>query len=180
MREVVLQMTVSLDGFVAGPNGPGDLSVGDELPEVRAWKVGRLRRAGTHIVGRVTYEQMAAHWPTATDEYAPFMNTLPKVVFSRTLETAGWPETRIATGPLADEIAALRDEPGGEIVAHGGAAFVQELSRQHLIDEYRLVICPVALGRGLPMFKDLVSPLRLELVEASTFADGTAIHVYRA
>ena len=179
MRPVVLQMTMSLDAYVAGPKGEADLAVGAELAEVTAWKVAHLCDVTTHIMGRVTYLQMAAHWPHATDDYARFMNTIPKVVFSTTLETASWPETRIASGEVADEIAALRAEPGGEIMAHGGAAFVQELSRRRLIDEYRLVISPVAIGRGLPLFKDLPAPLRLTLVESNTYSDGTAIHVYR-
>jgi dihydrofolate reductase len=82
-------------------------------------------------------------------------------------------------GDLAEEIGALRNESGGEIMAHGGAAFVQALSRLSLIDEYRLVTLPVAVGSGLPLFKDLTKPLRVDLAEAKTFPDGTAIHVYR-
>ncbi|MFZ0185456.1 MAG: dihydrofolate reductase family protein [Streptosporangiaceae bacterium] len=78
-----------------------------------------------------------------------------------------------------EEIAALKSESGGEVMAHGGAAFVQALSRGGLIDEYRLVILPVALGSGLPLFKDLAKPLRVDLVEAKSFPDGTVIHVYQ-
>jgi dihydrofolate reductase len=179
MRPVVLQMGVTLDGYVAGPGGGGDWGLPDEHPDVRAWKVASLSRTGTHIMGRVTYEQMATHWPNATGDYAAFMNDLPKVVFSKTLPAAEWAGSRIARGDLTEEIAALKSEPGGEIMAHGGAAFVQALSRHGLIDEYRLVILPVALGNGLPLFKDLPKPLRLDLAEASTFPDGTAIHVYQ-
>jgi dihydrofolate reductase len=86
---------------------------------------------------------------------------------------------RIARGDLAAEIAALKAEPGGDIMAHGGAAFVQALSRHGLIDEYRLVILPVALGAGLPLFKDLPRPLRLDLTETRSFPGGTIINVYR-
>jgi dihydrofolate reductase len=110
------------------------------------------------------------------------MNTLPKVIFSKTLPAAGWARSRIARGDLTEEIAALKSESDaevGEVMAHGGAAFVQSLSRFGLIDEYRLVIRPVALGAGLPLFKDLVKPLRMDLAEARTFPDGTAIHVYQ-
>ncbi|MGH3205374.1 MAG: dihydrofolate reductase family protein [Streptosporangiaceae bacterium] len=176
MRPVVLQMGVTLDGYVAGQ---GDWGLPPEHPDVQAWKVASLQRVGTHIMGRVTYEQMASYWPNAAGQYADFMNTLPKVVFSATLEAAGWPGSRVARGDLTEEIAALKSEPGGEIMAHGGAAFVQALSRHRLIDEYRLVILPVALGGGLPLFKDLPKPLRLDLTEARTFPDGTAIHVYQ-
>ena len=107
------------------------------------------------------------------------MNALPKVVFSRTLPAAAWAGARIARGDLTAEIAALKREPGGEVMAHGGAAFVQSLSSHGLIDEYRLVILPVALGSGLPLFKDLAKPLRKDLAEARSFPDGTAIHVYQ-
>jgi dihydrofolate reductase len=172
MRRVVLQMGVTLDGYVTGPGGEGDWGLPPEHPDVRAWKVASLRQAGTHIMGRVTYEQMAEHWPTATGDYAAFMNDLPKVVFSKKLPTAEWAGSRIARGDLAEEIAALKSEPGGEIMAHGGAAFVQALSRFGLIDEYRLVILPVALGNGLPLFKDLARPLRVDLVEARSFLMG--------
>ena len=180
MRQVVLQMGVTLDGYVAGRGGEGDWGLPSEHPDVRAWKVASLRKAGTHIMGRVTYEQMAEHWPDATGDYAAFMNNLPKVVFSKTLPAASWAGSRIARGDLAEEIAALKSAPGGGIImAHGGAAFVQALSRLGLIDEYRLVILPVALGTGLPLFKDLAKPLRVDLAEAKSFPDGTVIHVYR-
>jgi dihydrofolate reductase len=179
VRRVVLQMGVTVDGYVAGPGGEGDWGLPAEHPEVRAWKVASLRQAGTHIMGRVTYDQMAAHWPGASGDYAAFMNNLPKVVFSKTLPTADWAGSRIARADLAEEIAALKSESGGEIMAHGGAAFVQALSRLGLIDEYRLVILPVALGNGLPLFKDLDKPLRVDLAEARSFPDGTVIHVYQ-
>jgi dihydrofolate reductase len=180
MTTLVLQMGVTLDGYVAGPGGEGDWGLPAEHPDVRAWKVASLRQVGTHIMGRVTYEQMAGYWPTAAGDYAEFMNTLPKVVFSKTLPAAEWAGSRIARGDLAEQIAALKSESGGDIImAHGGAAFVQALSRAGLIDEYRLVILPVALRNGLPLFKDLAKPLRMGLAEAKSFPDGTAIHVYQ-
>jgi dihydrofolate reductase len=179
MRPLVLQMGVTLDGYVAGPGGEGDWRLPPEHPDVHAWKIASLRRAGTHIMGRVTYKQMAGHWPNAHGDYAAFMNNLPKVVFSKTLPEAEWAGSRIARGDLAEEIAVLKGESGGEIMVHGGAAFVQALSRLSLIDEYRLVILPVALGNGLPLFKDLAKPLRVDLAEARSFPDGTVIHVYR-
>jgi dihydrofolate reductase len=173
MRPVVLQMGVTVDGYVAGPGGEGDWGLQPEHPDVRAWKVASLRQTGTHIMGRVTYEQMAGHWPTASGDYADFMNDLPKVVFSTTLPAAEWASSRIARGDLAAEIAALKSEPGSDIImAHGGAAFVQALSRLGLIDEYRLVILPVALGNGLQLFKDLARPLRVDLAEAKSFLTG--------
>jgi dihydrofolate reductase len=176
MRKVVLMMSVSIDGFVAGPHGhAGALPEPDEL---KRWKLERVGRAGTHIMGRVTYEEMAAHWPSSADAYAAPMNEIRKVVFSKTLAAATWPESTIARGELADEIATLRRQPGGEIIAWGGASFAQSLSRAGLVDEYVLVIQPVAFGSGLPMFRDLPEALRLKLLEAQTFDTGTALHIY--
>ncbi len=107
------------------------------------------------------------------------MNEIPKVVFSKTLQTADWPESRIASGDLVEEITALKREPGNDLIADGGATFARALSRKRLIDEYRLMIQPVALGAGLPLFDGLRRPLHLELVEANTYPAGVAIHVYR-
>jgi dihydrofolate reductase len=181
MRRVLLQMGVSLDGMVAGgPQGTARAGQPEENEAVTAWKVESLGQVGTHIMGRVTYEEMAAHWPhNGPAEYANPMNNIPKVVFSATLEKAEWNESRIARGDLAQEIGRLKNEPGKDIMVHGGASFVQALSRLGLIDEYRLVVRPVALGSGMPLFKDLREPLHLRLVESNPFADGTVIQVYQ-
>jgi dihydrofolate reductase len=177
VRRVVLMMSVSVDGFVVGPHAhAGEFPEPDEL---KRWKLERIRRAGTHIMGRVTYEEMAAHWPTSTDDYAAPMNQIPKVVFSNTLDEATWTKSSIARGDIHDEIATLRRQPGGDIIAWGGASFAQSLSRAGLIDEYVLVIHPVAFGSGLPMFRDLPEALQLELLQAQTFDTGTVLHVYR-
>jgi dihydrofolate reductase len=121
---------------------------------------------------------VAGFWPTSTDEYAARMNEIPKVVFSKTLEDAKWPESTIAHGNLAEEIAALKRQPGGEIVAWGGASFAQALSREGLVDEYVLVTRPLAYGGGQPMFRDLAAPLEFELIEARTFG-SSVVHIYR-
>jgi dihydrofolate reductase len=97
---------------------------------------------------------------------------------SRRLGEATWPESSVARGDLADEIASLRRQPGGEIIAWGGAGFAQSLSRAGLVDQYVLVVHPVAFGGGLPMFRDLPNALRLNLLEARTFDTGTMLHVY--
>jgi dihydrofolate reductase len=169
-------MSVSVDGYVAGPHGhAGAIPEPDEL---QRWKLDRIRRAGTHIMGRVTYQEMAGHWPASSDDYAAPMNQIPKVVFSKTLGEATWAGSSIARGDLTGEIAALRRQPGGEIIAWGGANFAQSLSQAGLVDEYVLVIQPVAFGSGLPLFADLPGALRLELTEATTF-DNTALHIYQ-
>jgi dihydrofolate reductase len=179
MRPVVLQMGITLDGFVHGAKGYEDWQLPPEEEKVVAWKVASLREAGTHIMGRATYEAMSAVWPNETGVYADVMNEIPKVVFSRTLSRADWPTSRIASGDLAEEIDRLKQEPGGVILAHGGATFVDALISERLIDEYRLVIHPVVIGNGSSLFRALREPLRLHLVEVRTFSSGTAIHVCR-
>ncbi len=175
MRKLTLMMSTSLDGYVVGPSGhPGGIP---EPAELKQWKLDRIRQAGTHAMGRVTYEQMASAWPTSSDAYAAPMNEIPKVVFSKTLEEATWPDSTIAHGDLAEEVEALKREPGGEIIAWGGATFAQALSRAGLVDEYVVVIKPLAYGSGLPMFRDLPEALELDLLEARTF-ESTVVHRY--
>jgi dihydrofolate reductase len=179
MRDVVLQMGISIDGYVSG--GP-EQDVGAGAPEhadVVARKLAWVSAAGAHAMGRGTYEEMAGFWPTATGDYAKPMNEIPKVVFSRTLTRADWPTTTIAGGPLVAEIARLKSEPGGEIIVYGGYTLAQALSRADLVDVYRLVTRPVALGSGEPMFKDLPAERRLHPVEVTAYPDGTVISIYR-
>ncbi len=179
MRKVIVMMSMSLDGFVAPLKGAPDHRSMPEDPELKKIKLDWIGQAGMHAMGRVTYNEMAAHWPVSTDEYAAPMNELPKVVFSKTLQSADWNGSRVARGDLVEEISELRREPGGDIIAWGGASFVQALSRLGLVDEYRLVINPVALGNGLPLFKDLSAPVDLQLLEARTFPNGSVLHVYQ-
>ncbi len=179
MRPVILQMGVSLDGFVHGAKGYEDWGLPPEDDNVVAWKVASLREAGKHIMGRRTYESMQKVWPSSTGAYADVMNEIPKVVFSKTLTRAGWAESRIASGDLAEDIHELKREAGAVILAQGGPTFVEALIRDGLIDEYRLVIHPVAVGHGTALFGALTEPRRLDLIEARAFPSGTVIYVYR-
>jgi dihydrofolate reductase len=183
---IVLMMGISLDGIVAVPSGPGLRPIMEgtaglpaEDPELTRMKMAWLWETGAHIMGRTTYEEMAGYWPSSTADYAAPMNEIPKVVFSKTLEDedAGWPESRVARGELADEIDRLRRESGKDVVAYGGAAFAQSLARLDLIDEYRLVTHPVAVGEGARLFRDLPAPVRLRHLETRPFASAT-VHVY--
>lgn len=177
MRNVVLIMTTSIDGYVSAPKGhAGGMP---EPSELSRWKLDRIRRAGAHAMGRVTYEEMASFWPTSTDDYAAPMNEIPKVVFSKTLTDAPWPESTIAAGSLAEEIATLKAQPGGEIIVWGGAGFAQALARENLIDEYAIVVQPVVYGAGKPIFADLPDALHLTLDASTTFSSGTLLNIYR-
>jgi dihydrofolate reductase len=181
MRKLALLMSVSIDGMVARPGkfGAGGWGTPPEDPALKERKLGWLREAGLHLMGRATYEEMSGFWPFSVDDYAAPMNDVPKVVFSRTLTKADWAESTIASGDLAEEVAALKHTPGKDMVAWGGAAFAQALSRHRLIDEYRLVVQPVALGDGKPLFAGLPKPLVLDLVEATPYGDGSVLHIYR-
>jgi dihydrofolate reductase len=106
------------------------------------------------------------------------MNEIPKVVFSKSLERADWPESRIARGDLAGEIAELKRESDKDLIAWGGASFAQSMARQGLIDEYRLTTHPVAAAKGEPLFKDLSAPARLKLIESKTFTSAS-MHVFQ-
>ncbi len=152
MRKLVLSMGMSLDGLVArsGRFGAGGWGLPPEDPALKERKLAWMRDVDLHLMGRNTYEEMTGFWPISDDAYAAPMNEIPKVVFSSTLERADWAESRIARGELADEIATLKGEAGKDMLAWGGAAFAQSLSRLGLVDEYRLILQPVALGDGLP------------------------------
>ncbi|GAA0984251.1 dihydrofolate reductase family protein [Acrocarpospora macrocephala] len=176
MRKVVLGMQVSLDGFVAGPNGELDWiwrTFNDELKELI---VGGLRDMDTYLLGRVNYHEQAAHWPTSTDEIAPLINDMTKIVFSETLDRVEWANARLATADPATEIAQLKQRSGKNIAVAGGARFVQSLSRLGLIDEYSLIVHPLALGTGLPLFPGLPEPISMRLISIKHFDTG-AFHV---
>ena len=181
MRKLVVQMGVSLDGQVARPGkfGAGGWGVPPEDPALKARKLDWIREAGLHLMGRATYEEMAGFWPTSDDEYAAPMNDIPKVVFSRTLTKADWPQSTIASGDLADEIGALKREPGKDLIAWGGAAFAQSLSRLRLVDEYRLVRTARGAGRRAPAVRGAHRALGARPHRGPGLRDGAVLHVYR-
>ena len=175
---VVLQMGISIDGFVAGPDGSQPWLGHPEDEASQRWKLESVKGADAHLMGRVTYLDMASHWPDSDSEYAAPMNEIPKVVFSKTLERAEWPESRIASGDLTEEIQRIKQQAGGYVIAYGGAGFARSLIHRGLVDEYRLNVQPTALGEGMPIFSELPEPLELELVEVRNFESGNAGHVY--
>lgn len=190
MRKLILKMSVSLDGFVSGPNGEADWIQRTGGPDTLDRLVQELRQAGVHIMGSMSYHAMASFYPTATVPFAPPMNEIPKVVFTQkglelpsaraASEPEGsWGNPRIADGDLVDEVNRLKAEPGQAIMAHGGVAFAHSLIRQGLVDEYWLTLRPVALGAGLPLFPEGYDPRYLECISADTFERGATAIVYR-
>jgi dihydrofolate reductase len=180
MRDVVLYMSMSLDGFVGSDREHPGVAIpeGDELKQ---WKLQRVREAGAHLMGRVTYQEMASFWPQSDDEYAAPMNDIPKVVFSKTLSDAeaSWPDTRVARGDLATEIAAIKAEPGADVIVWGGSRLAGALAAADLIDEYRLLVQPMVLGRGEGLFDQLPQSRHLDLIDSKPFPSGIVLHAYR-
>lgn len=178
MRRIVLQMSMSLDGYVTSDRLHPGMAIPED-DELVQWKLDRISNVGAHLMGRVTYQEMAAHWPNSDHVYAAPMNDIPKIVFSHTLTEAPWPETRIANGELATEIAALKQEPGPDLIAWGGATFASALASNGLVDEYSIEIQPVAIGAGQALFAHLHQPQHLELHQVQRFSCGAVIHVSR-
>jgi dihydrofolate reductase len=177
MRKVVLIMAVSLDGYVGRPDGDVSWIFPNVDSAVLGWVSDAIRRTDTQLLGRVSYQEQAQHWPTATDDLAPLINGAQKIVFSSTLDTVDeWQNSRLAKADPAEEIADLKRSAGKDIFVPGGARFVQSLSRQGLIDEYRIAVHPVVLGAGLPLFTDEV---KLTLVSSRAFDTGVLGLVYR-
>lgn len=176
MRKVTLGMNVSLDGYVATVDGRLDWAFANFDAELGASAIETLSQLDTGLLGRVNYEEQSAVWPNQQGPMADIMNTLNKIVFSKTLSQVTWSNSRLATGSPAEEIARLKQQPGRDIGVAGGARFAQSLSKEGLIDEYRLTMHPVVLGSGLPLF---VAPLKLKLVSARTLASGVVILTYQ-
>jgi dihydrofolate reductase len=183
MRKVIYSMGVSLDGFIAGPNGEIDWSAPDE--ELHRFHNQQTRELGAHFCGRRLYEEMV-YWETADQnpsageaelEFARIWQNLPKIVFSTTLEKVEG-NARLAGGGVAEEVAELREQPGKDL-AVGGAGLASSFTKLGLIDEYRLFVTPVVLGGGTRYFPALDERINLELVETRTFASRVAYLRYR-
>ncbi|MFF9213065.1 MULTISPECIES: dihydrofolate reductase family protein [unclassified Streptomyces] len=174
MRSVTYSMSVSLDGYIVGPDGGFDWSEPDE--EVFRFWIDDIRNVGVHLLGRRLYETML-YWETADEdpslddanrEWTALWKPLPKVVFSTTLsEVQG--HARLASGTVAEEIERLRAEPGEGEIAIGGATLAAEAAAAGLIDEYRTMVHPVLVGGGIPYFPRDERRVNLELVETRTF-----------
>lgn len=183
MRKAIWTMSVSVDGYMEGPNRDIDWHlVDDELHRhMNEW----LGRAGAFLEGRVTYELMEDFWPTADQEpdapppiveFARIWRDMPKVVYSRTLERVG-PNATIVRDVVPADVLALKAEPGGDLVV-GGGDLGAEFVRHDLIDEYRLYVHPVVIGRGTPMLRPSDSKVPLSLVETHTFGNGVVLLRY--
>jgi dihydrofolate reductase len=183
MRKVIYSMGVSLDGFIAGPDGDFDWAAPDE--ELHRFHNEQTRELGAHFCGRRLYETMV-YWETADAnpsaieyelEFARIWKGLPKIVFSKTLDTVDG-NARLATDGVVEEVTRLKQQPGKDL-AVGGAALAASFTKLGLVDEFRLFVNPVVVGGGTPYFPALDERVDLELVETRTFGSRVIYVRYR-
>lgn len=184
MRKILLMISVSVDGFIEGPNREIDWHLVDD--ELHSHFNQQLAGMGAFIDGRVTYELMAEFWPTADEdpanagpmaEFAKIWRDMPKYVYSTTLQQAEW-NTTILRELVADDVRQLKAQPGGDL-ALGGADLSESFRELDLIDEYWLYIHPIVLGRGKPLFRPADTQLNLQLVQTRTFGNGVVLLRYQ-
>jgi len=185
MRKLKLQVQITVDGFVAGPNGELDWMTFGEDDEMRAQVNALTDSSDTILMGRKMTDGFVNYWTNVLDNrespeysFAKKMIDIPKVVFSKTVKESKWINTTVANGDLVEEIEKLKQKDGKDIIVYGGANFVSNLIKENLIDEYYLFINPVAIGNGLTIFGKLEDRLPLNLVKAKTFDCGETMVNY--
>jgi dihydrofolate reductase len=186
MGKIVVTEFVSLDGVMEDPGGSEDFKHGAWSFEIERgeegdrFKMEELVEADAQLLGRVTYEGFAEAWPKMEDDagFADKMNSMPKYVFSSTLQSADWNNSTILSGDFAEEIAKLKQEVDGVILVAGSAQLVQGLIEHDLVDELRLMVFPVALGSGRRLFGETEDKKPLKLVDSRTVGDGIALLTY--
>jgi len=186
MRDLIVTENITLDGVVDATEGwffPADgdavVDTSDLVEVVRQHR----EAADAFLVGRVTFEEMRGCWPLQTDDttgITDYLDAVGKYVVSSTLSEPGWEPTTILRGPLEDEIRPLKDSPGQDIVTTGSIMLVHDLIRAGLVDEYRLFVYPLVLGRGRRLFPDRTRVPELRCIEARTFVAGTVLLRHRA
>ena len=179
MRKLIMWNMVTLDGLFEGPK-KWDLDWhnyvwGDEL---EAFSLDQLRTVGMLLFGRITYEGMAAYWTTEQGPVADLMNSLPKVVFSRTLTKAEWQNSTLVNDKAAEAVRALKEQSGKDLFIFGSADLSSRMMQAGLIDEYRLGLNPLVLGGGTPLFKPNLSQMKMRLLEARPLSSGVVILRY--
>jgi dihydrofolate reductase len=179
MRKIIVTTWITLDGFLAGPNGEMNWVMVDQ--EMGQYEVDLVSSADTLIFGRVTYQSFAGSWPHVPEnpavsegekEYARKLNSMRKIVFSKSLEKAEWNNSQLMREVLPEEIASMKQEPGKDMVIYGSASIVQTLTTLGLIDEYQLLVHPVVLGSGKPLFAGVAQPAHLRLLQTKSFPSG--------
>ncbi len=181
MRKVILFNMMTVDGFFEGQGA--DISWHHVDEAFNEFAIEQLNSAGGLLFGRVTYQMMASYWPTpeaiANDTaVANKMNSVPKVAFSRTLDGAEWNNTTLVRGDAAQEIARLKQQRGKDLLVFGSAKLASTLVQHGLIDEFRVMVNPVIIGSGTPLFQGITRRLDLKLIETRVFGNGNVLLYY--
>ena len=181
MRQLIMWNLITLDGYFEGEKN-WDLPWHEKVwgEELERFSLDQLQSTDMLVFGRVTYEGMAAYWQTAKGAVADYMNSLPKVVCSRTLQTAGWNNTTLMKDNVAQEVVRLKQQGNGNMFVFGSAKLSKTLMNENLFDEYRIGIAPIIHGSGRLLFSDGVKPQGLQLLEACSLSTGCVILRYRA
>jgi dihydrofolate reductase len=179
MPKVIVWNMAPLDGYFEGPK-PWEIDWREYVwgEELERLSLDQAQEVGALLFGRKTYEGMVGYWSTADGEVAEFMNSIPKVVFSNTLETIGRNNTRLMKGSAEEEVPRLKQEPGKDMFIFGSASLTGSLTKPGLIDEYRIGLNPLVLGGGTPMFKPSDERMRLKLLEARPMRSGVVLLRY--
>jgi dihydrofolate reductase len=183
-RRLILHMSVSMDGFAAHADGELDWHAPDEAAVDNG---AQRHRINLELLGQIDLIVMGSGacadfyrgWSGSDNPMAQYMNGLPKLVFSQSLQEVDWNNASITRRPLEEEIAERKREHGRDIVCFGGVRIAHSLIRERLIDEFRLTVHPVMLGDGLSLMQGLPEPQRLELISSTAYADGTVSQVLR-
>jgi dihydrofolate reductase len=179
MRKLFWQMSVTLDGFMEGPNRELDHTAQVEDADFDRYATEMLKSIDVILLGRRTYQLFAAYWPSATGPDADRMNELAKVVFSKTLEKVEWNNSRLVRENIVEEVGRLKRQPGKDLALFGSADLASTLIRLGLIDEYRILVTPFVLGKGTPMFKGISDGIALKLLKATTWSSGIVALYYQ-
>jgi dihydrofolate reductase len=172
VSKLVVSQFVSVDGVIEDPGGSEGADRGgwafqfERGPEGDKFKLDEVMASDALLLGRVTYEAFAEAWPSREGEFADKFNNMPKYVVSTTMEEATWNNSTLIKGDVAEEVAKLRQQPGGDILVNGSAQLVQMLAEHELVDEYRLMVFPVVLGGGKRLFNDTSKAIALNLVDS--------------
>lgn len=185
LRKLKLQVQMSVDGCIAGPNGEMDWMVGLQDDKLNKYAYELTESIDTILLGRKMTDDFISYWSDVIKKpddpwyaFAKKMIDIPKVVFTKTLNKSKWINTEIATGDLTDEIIRLKSREGKDMVVYGGASFDSSLIKLGLIDEFLLFINPVAIGNGLTIFKDLNEIQKFNLVKTIAFDSGEVLLHY--
>jgi dihydrofolate reductase len=185
MRKAIQSLSLTLDGFYAGPNGELDWVIADEF--LHEYLTELINGSDAIIFGRVMYQLLEEYWPTAEIiptltprelAFAKAINAIPKIVVSKTLDRADWNNSKVEKGDIIDLVSTMKQQPGKDLMIGGGAGIVASLAEHRLVDEYHFTVNPVALGRGKAFFGELREELRLKHLSTTVLDSGVVLQKY--